>query len=403
MNKLWNKNYILLLQASAVSLIGDLMYSVAIGYWVYEQTGSNSLMGIMSSISMIVSMLLSPFSGSVIDKCNRKLVLIVGDLLQGVIMITIGALAYAGKLTIPGVLVAAFICALGGAFYSPAANTALIDIIPRDDMVRGQSMFSGVNSMTDMVGRAASGALVAFFGVPLVIILNGLSNIYSAISESFISIPRLARQGEAVTVKGILNDCKTAIKTIFSDPCLKILIPSLIVLNLLIAGSFSLMLPFSLEKGLSVEQYGLLMSVWTAASIISVLLLGTIKFSSKARYYIFAIAFTLSCLFLVLAFLSKEFVPICIFFFVGGFLNAAGNAILSASVMLALPESNRGVILGFLSSSSVGGVALSTLLYGFLGDLFPLHILFAIGTTLAIIPMLAVCFNKQTREFIISN
>ena len=44
MKKLWNRDFILLLQGSAVSLIGDLMYSVAIGYWVYEKTGSTSLM-----------------------------------------------------------------------------------------------------------------------------------------------------------------------------------------------------------------------------------------------------------------------------------------------------------------------------------------------------------------------
>ena len=81
MKKLWNKDFILLLQASAISTIGDLMYSVAIGYWVYEQTGSNSLLGIMSSISMFVTMLVSPFSGSVVDKCNRKWVLVLGDVL----------------------------------------------------------------------------------------------------------------------------------------------------------------------------------------------------------------------------------------------------------------------------------------------------------------------------------
>ena len=49
--KLWNKDFVLLLQGNAVSTIGDLMYSVAIGYWVYEQTGSSGLMGIMSAIS----------------------------------------------------------------------------------------------------------------------------------------------------------------------------------------------------------------------------------------------------------------------------------------------------------------------------------------------------------------
>ena len=61
--KLWNKDFILLLQGNAVSDLGDLLYSVAIGYWVYEKTGSSALMGIMSSISMFVTMFLSPFTG----------------------------------------------------------------------------------------------------------------------------------------------------------------------------------------------------------------------------------------------------------------------------------------------------------------------------------------------------
>ena len=70
--KLWNKDFILLIQGNAISSLGDLMYSVAIGYWVYDQTGSNSLMGVMSAISMFVTMFLSPFTGSIVDKCNRK-------------------------------------------------------------------------------------------------------------------------------------------------------------------------------------------------------------------------------------------------------------------------------------------------------------------------------------------
>ena len=50
--KLWNKDFTLMLQGDAFSTLGDLLYSVAIGYWVYEQTGSSTLMGVMSSISM---------------------------------------------------------------------------------------------------------------------------------------------------------------------------------------------------------------------------------------------------------------------------------------------------------------------------------------------------------------
>ena len=401
--KLWNKNFILLLQASAVSTIGDLMYSVAIGYWVYEQTGSNSLMGIMSSISMFVTMFLSPFSGSVVDKLNRKWVIVLGDILQGVLMLTIGILAYAGKLSVPGVLIAAFLAALGGVFYAPAANTSLIDIIPRDEIVRGQSLFSGVSSTINMVGTAFSGVMVAFFGVPLIIVLNGCSNIYSAISEMFISIPKTVQEGEKVTVRGIFNDTKTAVKDIFSDSRLKLFVPCLLILNLLASGPFTLILPFTIEKGFPVEQYGLLMSVWTLASLVGVLLLGVIKFGPRARFWILAIGFTLSEIFMIAAFLSKEFVTMCILAFIGALLNAVGNAIFNSSMMLALPEKNRGAIMGFISSASVGGCAISAVLYGVLGDIFPLYIIFAAGGAISLIPMLYMCFHPQTKSFIIEN
>ena len=243
--KLWNKNFILLLQSSAVSTLGDLMYSVAIGYWVYEQTGSSALMGIMSSISMFVTMILSPFSGSVVDKCNRKWVLVIGDVFQGVLMIVVGILAFVEKLSVPIVLVAAFLASLGGVFYSPAANTASVDIIPRDDMVRGQSLFSGANSIINLVGSALSGVVVVFLGVPLIVILNGLSNIYAAISEMFVSIPKTAQQGDSVSVKGVLADTKVAIKEIFTHPQLQLFMPCMFIINLLGAGPFTLILPFT--------------------------------------------------------------------------------------------------------------------------------------------------------------
>lgn len=181
--KLWNKDFVLLLQGNAVSTIGDVMYSIAIGYWVYRATGSSALMGIMSSISMFATMFLSPFCGSIVDKCNRKWLIVCIDVLQGVIMLGVDVLAYLHALSVPIVLAAALIAAFGSVFYSPAISTLMIDIIPHDDMVRGQSIHSGIVSMIDLVGAAFSGAMVAFFGVPLIVVINGISNLYSACTE----------------------------------------------------------------------------------------------------------------------------------------------------------------------------------------------------------------------------
>ena len=401
--KLWNKDFILLLQGNAVSTIGDLMYSVAIGYWVYEQTGSSGLMGIMSAISMFVTMFLSPFSGSIVDKCNRKWVLVGMDVMQGVVMLGIGLLAYLDKLNIPGVLIAAFLAALGSVFYSPAANTLMIDIIPHDDMVRGQSIFSGSNALINRVGTAFSGVMVAFFGVPLIVIINGLSNLYSAVSELFIHVPRTVQQGAQVSAKSILRDSKEAVRMIFSDKCLQLFVPCALLLNLLGAGPLTLVLPFCMEKGFTVDMYGYLMAIWTAASLICVLMLGVVKLKPKTRFWVLAVGFTSSVLFFGLTYISKQFVPLCIMAFLASFANCAGNTIFNASLMLALPEENRGAILGFIQSASVGGTALSAVIYGVLGDVLPLYLVFTVGNLLSLVPMLYLCFNSRTKEFVLNH
>ena len=401
--KLWNKDFILLLQGNTVSTIGDLMYSVAIGYWVYEQTGSSGLMGIMSAISMFVTMFLSPFSGSIVDKCNRKWVMVGMDVMQGVVMLAIGLLAYLGRLNVPGVLIAAFLAALGSVFYSPAVSTLMIDIIPHDDMTRGQSVFSGSNALISMVGTAFSGVMVAFFGVPLIVVFNGLSNLYSAVSELFIHVPRTVQQGAQISVKSILRDSRAAVRMIFSDNCLRLFVPSALVLNLLGSGPLALALPFCMEKGFTVDMYGYLMAVWTAASLICVLVLGVVKLKPQARFWVMAIGFTGSVLFFGLTYIARHFVPLCVMAFLASFTNGAGNTIFNASLMLALPEENRGAILGFIQSASIGGTALSAVLYGVLGDVVPLYLVFSVGNLLSLGPMLYLCFTPRTKEFVLNH
>ena len=401
--KLWNKDFILLFQGSTVSTIGDLMYSVAIGYWVYQKTGSNSLMGIMSAISMFVTMFLSPFTGSIVDKCNRKWVMVGMDVMQGVLMVTVGILAYLDRLNVPGVLIAAFLAALGSVFYSPAASTLLLDILPQDELVRGRSLYSGMTSLIEMAGTALSGVMVAFLGVPLIVVINGLSNLYAAASELLIHVPKTVQQGTSVTLKGILQDAGKAVSAIFSDKFLCLFIPSALIINFLGAGPLTLVLPFCMEKGFAVDMYGYLVTVYTTGALLSVLVLGIVKLKPAVRYWIMGLSFSCSVFFFVAAYLSKQFLPMCVMTFLGAFLNAAGNALFDASMMQALPEENRGAILGFIQSASIGGSALSAVVYGLLGDLFPLSFVFAVGTGISLLPMVYMCFHRRTKEFILNH
>ena len=75
----------------------------------------------------------------------------------------------------------------------------------------------------------------------------------------------------------------------------------------------------------------------------------------------------------------------------------------SAALMLALPEENRGAILGFIQSASVGGTAVSTLAFGLLGDVFPLYLVFLVGNILSLLPMVYITLHSRIKELILSN
>jgi predicted MFS family arabinose efflux permease len=190
---------------------------------------------------------------------------------------------------------------------------------------------------------------------------------------------------------------------IFADPCLRLFVPCALILNLLGSGPLTLMLPFCLEKGLTVDMYGYGISVYTAASVLCVLALGVVKLRPKGRFWIMAIGFSSSVLFSVAMYLSTGFVPLCVFAFLFAFANCAGNSIFNASLMLALPEANRGAILGLISSASVGGSALSAVIYGVLGDVFPLYLTFTIGSLISLVPMLYLCFHPRTKAFVLEH
>ena len=254
--------------------------------------------------------------------------------------------------------------------------------------------------MIDLVGSAFSGAMVAFFGVPLIVVINGISNLYAACTELFVQVPKTVQQKESVTAKGVLKDSLVATKTIISDECLRIFAPCALLINLLASGAFTLMLPFCMEKGFSVDMYGYLVSIYSAACLVAVLILGIIKLKPKTQFWFMSIGFTLSVPCMIAAYFSRNFILMCAFAFAAGFLNCVGNTVFNASMMLALPKQNRSAILGVFRSGSVGGSALSAVIYGFLGELFPLYLVFATGSALCLPLMIFMCFHPKIKRFI---
>jgi MFS family permease len=88
-------------------------------------------------------------------------------------------------------------------------------------------------------------------------------------------------------------------------------------------------------------------------------------------------------------------------FFIGDFLNVIGNAILNATMILAIPREKRATIIGFIASFSIGGIALSTLAYGFLAEYIDLSLISIVGTILSYFALLPVLVNKGIAKMMV--
>jgi len=84
--RLWNVNFLLLWQGQFVSSLGDTAYSIALGFWVLAVTGSTALMGTLMATTVFARVALSPFAGVLVDRGDRKWIIVATDAARGVVM-----------------------------------------------------------------------------------------------------------------------------------------------------------------------------------------------------------------------------------------------------------------------------------------------------------------------------
>ncbi len=366
---LWNRNFILLWQGMAFSAFGDVLYSLAIGIWVYGETGSEAWMGIVSSISMFTSMILMPFAGTLIDRWNRRNILVVCDFLRGILMLGVAGIVFFADLTLEIVLITAFVAALCHVFFSPASMTMFADVVNPANLIRAQSLSSGTNSLITLIGRALSGTLVVFLGVGPIILINGISLLISSVTEIFIQIPSRPRHDEKISLNQIFRDMQEGLNYIIHHRGLAVIMIGALLGNLFSSGFFSMLLPYTVLKGMNLSQYGIFTSVFSLAGLIGTLMMGIVPIPPKKRVSLMFLSMIVGSLFSGFALTFLEgFILLCAAAFVSQLLNAIGNAILNASLVLVIEEKVRGRVLSIMMPCSMGGQAISAVAYGFLAE-----------------------------------
>jgi DHA3 family macrolide efflux protein-like MFS transporter len=144
-----------------ISVLASSMTGFGMTLWIYKQTESATAMGLMQVAFITPFLLLSPIAGAMVDRYNRKLMMMVSDLAAVLSTTAILILYTTGNLEFWHLYIASIINGLGNTFQWPAYSAAISMMIPKEQYGRANGMMSLVEAGPGVLAPMIAGALLA--------------------------------------------------------------------------------------------------------------------------------------------------------------------------------------------------------------------------------------------------
>jgi len=398
----WKKPFFLFWSSQAFSLFGSALVQFALVWWLTKTTGSASVLAIASTLAVLPQIIISPFAGTLVDRMNRKWVIIISDSLIALATVLLAVIFYMGAIQIWHVYALMFIRAIGGAFHYPAEQSSISLMVPHDQLSR----IAGLN-------QAMQGA-ISIIAPPLGALLLELLNVQSTLAIDFITAffavaillgvhvpqPEKISGDKEFSAKSLFNDLKGGFSYIIQWKGLLYLIVLAMVMKIALSPAFSL-LPLLVNKHFNgnAAQYGLSESVAGVGIVLGGLPLGIWGgFKKKIYTTSMGLAF-LGVGFTWTSFLNSQqfsvFLPIM--FMVGFMIPMIDGPIMAIMQSKVNPE-YQGRVFTIMSSLVWLTTPIGLGIAGPVSDLLGIRIWYLIAGLLCIFVTLAAAFMPAIRE-----
>jgi MFS family permease len=188
--------------ALCVSLLGDGAFLVAVAWKVYELSNAPTAMSIVGIAMTVPTIMFLLIGGVASDRFSRRTLMVAADLLRALAGAVLAGLALGGVLQVWHVAVLAAVYGTGAAFFAPAFDALVPDIVPAERLARANALDQLMRPLVlRMAGPALGGTLVAASGAGLVFALDSATFLFSAAMLALVRVPaRPAQRGPASVV-----------------------------------------------------------------------------------------------------------------------------------------------------------------------------------------------------------
>jgi DHA3 family macrolide efflux protein-like MFS transporter len=407
--RLWNRSFFLLWQGQTVSQLGNQAFMIAITFWLKETTNSATLIGLLMTVSTLPGVLLAPFGGTYADRHSRIRILIACDLVAGVLVLAQGLAMKQAWLSVHGLIVLLFFVAIFDgalrAFFMPAINSAIPDLVPPERLAAANSLNQFSIQTAVFAGQAIGGVLFRLLGAPLLLIADGITFLFAAGSATFIADPFQKPPAEAsgAPFRAFLHETAEGLRWVWRREGMRDFVLVASLLNFFITPILVLF-PFYVQDTLKAgaQWYGFLLAATSVGAVAGFLLAGVVHLRGAVRGWTLVALLVLGPVFLgAIGFVHVPWLAV-VFSFLSGMAFGMINIYLLTLLQAATPPELRGRVLGLLGTLGGGLMPIGLALGGWLGDLthHNIPLLFGGSAALSALVTLALATRKECRAFL---
>ncbi|MCD8509037.1 MAG: MFS transporter [Bacillus sp. (in: Bacteria)] len=399
-NSLWgNRQFLLLLSGSSVSNLTFYIFTLALPIIIYDLTQSTLAMGTMRGIEFLPNLLLAIFIGVLVDRFNRKYVLLSSAAMQAISILIIIAILVSSELQLWHLYLLGFILYTAGYTFGNAYHTVLPLIVEKNQLTSANAIISFIRTTVSLVGPAIAGFMLVVMNYIYGLTITLLGLFVLLFFTSLLRIPNGNERYEVITQNSMLGDIKEGWRSLVENRELWNLTMMVLLSNIASASTLAVLIFYALDVMNVIEmELGFILSSSAVGGLLAALIAKKVTRWIK-RGMLFILALGLESIGYVILFLSMDWYWLAS----GMFFNGLTGGIINIHYFTLRQETTPNHLLGRVAGTSSMimklAVPFAFIGVGGLAEIIPVHYVFlgsAIMTGLIIVYLLRTPVVKMS-------
>jgi DHA3 family macrolide efflux protein-like MFS transporter len=240
-------SFLILWSGQALSLIGSGAAQFALVWWLTLETGSAAILATATLFALLPQVVMGPVIGALVDRWNRKAIMLVADGAIAVISIVMVYLFWSNLASVAMVLLLLFLRSIGAAFHGPAMTASTTLMVPKSHLARIQGLNQAVQGGLVIVAAPLGAYLLELVGIAGAMGVDVVTALFAIVPLLFIRVPQLEKSassgdaGEKKERSGFLDEILDGLRYLRARRGHLALVGMASVINLCLVPAFALL------------------------------------------------------------------------------------------------------------------------------------------------------------------